>query len=183
ESAETPGAPKAKDQTIEPGEVVTGKAEAGAEVEVTWQPAEEGGEEGTKPQAAEKGSKTVKADEGGNFSVEGPDAEGAYTYTATATVDGEVSETTEFEVPVQKDESETPAPDEREISVDPKEIAASDFVKEDEGVTITVKGFDEGEKVTLEVASGPENVKGITLEETANENGAAAFAIYGTSAS
>src|SRR5699024_467958 len=84
---------------------------------------------------------------------------------------------------LEKDESETPAPDEREISVDPKEIAASDFVKEDEGVTITVKGFDEGEKVTLEVASGPENVKGITLEETANENGAAAFAIYGTSAS
>ena len=183
EAPETPDAPKAKDQTIEPGEEVTGKAEAGAEVEVTWKPAEEGEEEGTDNHAGEEGSETVKADEDGNFSVEGPEAEGAYTYTATATVDGEESETTEFEVTVEKDESETPAPDEREISVDPKEIAASDFVKEDEGVTITVKGFDEGEKVTLEVASGPENVKGITLEETANENGAAAFAIYGTSAS
>ena len=36
--------------------------------------------------------------------------------------------------------------------------------------------------VNLEVASGPEGVEGIELEETANENGAAAFSIYGTSA-
>ena len=83
---------------------------------------------------------------------------------------------------VEKDESETPAPAEREISIDPKQIAASDFVKEDQGVTITVQGFDEGEKVTLEVANGPEGVEGIELNETANENGAAAFSIYGTSA-
>src|SRR5699024_2106811 len=154
ETPETPDAPKAEDQTIEPGEEVTGKAEAGAEVEVKRQTAEDSEEKGTNnAQAAEEGSKTVKADEDGNFSVEGPKAEGDYSYTATATVDGEESETTEFGVTVEEDESETPAPDEREISVDPKEIAASDFVKEDEGVTITVKGFDEGEKVTLEVAS------------------------------
>ena len=84
---------------------------------------------------------------------------------------------------VEKDESEAPAPAEREISIDPKQITASDFVQEKKGVTITVKGFDEGEKATLKVASGPENVEGITLDEIANENGAAAFSIYGTSAS
>ncbi|AMT93662.1 hemagglutinin [Brevibacterium linens] len=175
ETPEAPAAPKAEDQTIEPEGKVKGKAEAGAEVEVKWEAAE-----GT--QAAEDGSETAKADEDGNFSVEGPKAEGVYNFSATATVDGQESKTTEFDVAVEKDESETPAPVEREISIDPKEIVASDFVKEDEGVTITVKGFDEGEKVNLEVASGPEGVEGIELEETANENGAAAFSIYGTSA-
>ncbi|WP_193070693.1 MULTISPECIES: LPXTG cell wall anchor domain-containing protein [unclassified Brevibacterium] len=176
-SEETPGAPaapKAEDQTIEPKGDVTGKAKAGAEVEVKWEAAK-----GT--QAAEDGSEKVKADKDGNFEIEGPTAEGTYAFSATATVDGQESKTTEFEVTVEEDESETPAPVEREINVDPKEIVASDFVKEDKGVTVTVKGFDEGEKVTLKVASGPENVEGITLDETANENGAAAFSIYGTS--
>ena len=171
---ETPAAPKAEDQTIEPTGDVTGKAKAGAEVEVKWEAAK-----GT--QAAEDGSETVKADKDGNFTVEGPKAEGEYDFTATATVDGVESKPAEFQVTVEKEETETPAPAEREINVDPKEIAASDFVKEDKGVTVTVKGFDEGEKVSLKVASGPENVEGITLDETANENGAAAFSIYGTS--
>ncbi|MGO3021793.1 MAG: LPXTG cell wall anchor domain-containing protein [Brevibacterium sp.] len=175
ETPEAPAAPKAEDQTIEPNGEAKGKAEAGAEVEVKWEAAE-------GAQAAENGSETVKADKDGNFSVEGPKAEGDYNFTATAILDGQESKTTEFDVTVEKDESETPAPVEREISIDPKEIAASDFVQEDEGVTITVKGFDEGEKVNLEVASGPEGVEGIELKETANENGAAAFSIYGTSA-
>lgn len=175
ESPEAPAAPTAEDQTIEPEAEIKGKAEAGAEVEVKWEAAE-------GAQAAEDGSEKVKADDKGNFSVEGPKAEGDYKFTATAFVDGQESKKTEFDVTVEKDESETPAPAEREISIDPKEIAASDFVQEDEGVTITVKGFDEGEKVNLEVASGPEGVEGIELEETANENGAAAFSIYGTSA-
>ncbi|MCU4297096.1 LPXTG cell wall anchor domain-containing protein [Brevibacterium permense] len=175
ETPEAPAAPKAEDQTIEPEGKVKGKAEAGAEVEVKWKAAE-------GAQAAENGSETVTADKDGNFSVEGPKAEGDYNYTATAIVDGQKSKTTDFDVTVEKDESETPAPVEREISVDPEQIAASDFVKEDKGVTITVKGFEEGEKVTLEVANGPEGVEGIELDETANENGAAAFSIYGTSA-
>ena len=177
ETPEAPAAPTAEDQTIEPNGEVKGKAEAGAEVEVKWEAAE-----GTqiKSQAAKSGSETVKADKDGNFSLEGPEAEGEYNFTATAIVDGQKSESAEFKVTVEKDETEAPA--EREISIDPKQIAASDFVKEDEGVTITVKGFDEGEKVTLEVANGPEGVEGIELEETANENGAAAFSIYGTSA-
>jgi LPXTG-motif cell wall-anchored protein len=175
ETPEAPAAPKAEDQTIEPEGKVKGKAEAGAKVEVKWEAAE-------GAQAAENGSETVTADKDGNFSVEGPKAEGDYNFTATAIVDGQESKTTEFDVTVEKDESETPAPAEREISIDPKQIAASDFVKEDNGVTITVKGFDEGEKVTLEVANGPEGVEGIKLDETANENGAAAFSIYGTSA-
>ncbi|WP_436326484.1 S1 family peptidase [Brevibacterium sp. FAM 27836] len=180
---EAPDAPKAEDQTIEPEAKVTGQAEPGAKVKVTWEATGEEGEEGTGAQAEEQGSKTITANKEGEFSVEGPKAEGDYKFTATATVDGQESKTTEFDVTVEKDESETPAPAEREISIDPKQITASDFVQEKKGVTITVKGFDEGEKATLKVASGPENVEGITLDETANENGAAAFSIYGTSAS
>ena len=64
---------------------------------------------------------------------------------------------------VEEEKTETPAPVERDITVDPKEIAASDFVKKDKAVTISVKGFDEGEKVSLKLVSGPENVKGIEL--------------------
>ncbi|WP_209325219.1 LPXTG cell wall anchor domain-containing protein [Brevibacterium renqingii] len=180
ETPEAPDAPKVEDQTIEPEEKITGKAEAGAEVKVSWKAAE-GSESGTE--AAEGDSETVKADENGKFSVEGPEEAGDYKGVATASAEGQQSKKTEFDLTVEEEETETPAPAEREISVDPKEIAASEFVKEDEGVTITVKGFDEGEKATLKVASGPENVKGITLKETANENGAAAFAIYGTSKS
>ena len=175
ETPEAPAAPKAEDQTIEPEGKITGKAEAGAKVEIKWEAAE-------GAQAADKGEETVTADKDGNFSVEGPKAEGDYNFTATAVVDGQESKTAEFDVTVEKEESETPAPAEREISIDPKQIAASDFVKEDNGVTITVKGFDEGEEVTLKVANGPEGVEGIELNETANENGAAAFSIYGTSA-
>ena len=183
ETPEAPAAPKSEDQTIEPNGEVKGKAEAGAKVEVTWEAKSTTDGQKTEAQAAEDGSETVTADKDGNFSVEGPKAEGDYAFTATAIVDGQESKTTEFDVTVEKDESETPAPVGREISIDPKQIAASDFVKEDKGVTITVQGFDEGEKVTLEVANGPEGVEGITLDETANENGAAAFSIYGTSAS
>ncbi|MGO2036295.1 MAG: trypsin-like serine protease [Brevibacterium sp.] len=74
------------------------------------------------------------------------------------------------------------APAERKLTVDPKEVTASDFVKKDKGVQIKAEGFEEGEKVTLKVTSGPENVEGITLDETANEDGVAGFSIYGTSA-
>ncbi|SMX71885.1 LPXTG cell wall anchor domain-containing protein [Brevibacterium aurantiacum] len=179
ETPEAPTAPEVKDQTIKPNGDVKGKATAGAEVKLDWTPAK--GTEAAKAQAAKEGSETVKADEDGNFTVEGPEAAGDYDYTAVATVDGQESKTAEFQVTVEEEKTETPAPAEREINVDPKEIVASDFVKEDKGVTVTVKGFDEGEKVTLKVASGPENVEGITLDETANADGVAAFSIYGTS--
>ncbi|MGO3893418.1 trypsin-like serine protease [Brevibacterium aurantiacum] len=179
ETPEAPAAPEVKDQTIEPNDDVKGKAEAGAEVEVKWEAAKDS--QGAKTQADNEDSETVKADEDGNFAVEGPKVAGDYNYTAVATVDGQESKPAEFQVTVEEEKTEAPAPAEREINVDPKEIVASDFVKEDKGVTVTVKGFDEGEKVTLKVASGPENVEGITLDETANENGAAAFSIYGTS--
>ncbi|MCI4011622.1 LPXTG cell wall anchor domain-containing protein [Brevibacterium sp. ZH18] len=174
ETPEAPAAPKVEDQTVEPKGDITGKAEAGAKVEVKWEAAK-------GAQAAKDGSETVDADKNGKFTVEGPKAEGDYTFSATATVDGQKSKTAKFDVTVEKDESETPAPVKRSINVDPKEIASSDFVKKDKGVTITVKGFDEGEKVSLKVASGPKNVKGITLDETANKDGVAAFSIYGTS--
>ena len=80
-----------------------------------------------------------------------------------------------------KDGGEAPA--ERAISITPQEIVDTDFVQKDKGVKITVKGFDEGETVTLKVVAGPDNVEGIELTETANADGVAGFSIYGTSAS
>ncbi len=115
--------------------------------------------------------------------LEGPAAAGDYDYTATAIVGGQESKPSEFTVTVEEEKTETPTPVERAITVDPKEIAASDFVKQDKAVNITVKGFDEGEKVSLKVVAGPKNVKGIELDETANADGVAKFSIYGTSAS
>ena len=181
ETPEAPAAPKAEDQTIKPKGEVKGKAAANAEVKVSWKPASTTGANGT--QAASEGSKTVKADADGNFTLEGPEAAGKYDYSAVAVVDGQESEATTFTVTVEEEKTETPAPVERDITVDPKEIAASDFVKKDKAVTISVKGFDEGEKVSLKLVSGPDNVKGIELDETANAKGEAVFSIYGTSAS
>ncbi|MCI4011621.1 LPXTG cell wall anchor domain-containing protein [Brevibacterium sp. ZH18] len=178
-SDETPKAPKAPgvdDQTIKPNGDVKGTAAPGSDVKVKWEPA-------SGAQAAKADSKTVKADKNGDFKLEGPKAEGKYDYSAVAVVDGQESRDTDFTVTVKKEKTETPAPVKREISIDPKEIVASDFVKKDKAVTITVKGFDEGEKVTLKIASGPKNVEGITLKQTAKKDGVAAFAIYGTSAS
>ena len=228
-----PEAPKAENQTIKPNGQVTGTATPNTQVEVSWAPA------GTGPQAAPaEGSKTVTSDAEGNFTLEGPEAEGDYAYKAQTVVDGQKSDVTSFTVTVQAaddatadaaaegddanadaaaegddsnanadagadakdanadaaadskdsnadadDSKDGEAPAERAIAIEPKEIAASEFVKEDKGVKITVKGFDEGEKVTLEVMAGPENVKGIELTETANADGVARFSIYGTSAS
>ena len=181
ETPEAPAAPVVEDQTIKPNGDVKGKAAANAEVKVDWKPAADAGT--NSAQAATEGSETVKADADGNFVLEGPEAAGDYDYTATAVVDGQESEAATFTVTVEEEKTETPAPVERGITVDPKEIAASDFVQQDKAVQITVKGFDEGEKVSLKLVSGPENVKGIELDETANADGVAAFSIYGTSAS
>ncbi len=258
QTPEPPAAPIVSDQTIKPNGAVTGKAAPNTDVQVTWGPA---------PQAGDNGDDTVKTDADGNFSVEGPANPGVYDYTATAKNAGGRSETVNFKVTVEDDSAanadagadgadsdagadgaganadagadakdanadagadakdatadagadakdssadagadakdanadaaadskdsnadaddskDGEAPAERAIAIEPKEIAASEFVKEDKGVKITVKGFDEGEKVTLEVMAGPENVKGIELTETANADGVARFSIYGTSAS
>src|SRR5699024_503197 len=69
ETPEAPDAPKAEDQTIDPEGEVTGKAEAGAEVEVTWEPAEEGEEKGTNNQAAAEKSADAQAGEEGSETV------------------------------------------------------------------------------------------------------------------
>src|SRR5699024_6793341 len=71
---EAPAAPKVEDQTIEPEGAITGKAAAGADVKVTWT-------------GAEDGEATAKADDSGNFTLEGPSAEGEYDAKAVATVD------------------------------------------------------------------------------------------------
>ncbi|MCI2265730.1 S1 family peptidase [Sediminivirga luteola] len=77
----------------------------------------------------------------------------------------------------------TEAPVERELAIQPERITAEDFVDAEQGVTIGARGFDEGETVTLEVVAGPESVTGIELTETADENGAAYFSVYGVNAS
>ncbi len=243
---EQPEAPKAGDQTIKPNGQVTGQAAPNADVKITWAPkagAQSAPKQtaGATAQAAPTGSETVTADADGNFTIEGPEAVGAYDYTAQAVVDGQESEVTEFTVTVEaaddanaaangddaeadsgaeadagadakdanadsgadakdaganaaadakdanadsddsKDGGEAPA--ERAISITPQEIVDTDFVQKDKGVKITVKGFDEGETVTLKVVAGPDNVEGIELTETANADGVAGFSIYGTSAS
>ena len=174
---EKPEAPKVGDQTVVEGGKITGKAAPNAEVKLTWKPAGDA-QAGSSAQAAPaEGTTSVKTDADGNFSAEAPGEAGDYAYSATVTANGQTSEATNFTVTVQAAEAE------RKLTVEPKEISASDFVKEDKGVQITAEGFEEGENVTLEVVAGPENVEGITLEETANADGVVGFSIYGTSAS
>ncbi|KAB1949074.1 trypsin-like serine protease [Brevibacterium linens] len=176
---EKPEAPKVGDQTVVEGGKITGKAAPNAEVTLTWKPAGANAGSAQAQAAPAEGSVTVKTDADGNFSTEAPAEAGDYNYTAVVSVNGQNSEAAQFVVTVEAEE----APAERTLTVEPKEIAASDFVKEDKGVEITAEGFDEGEKVSLEVVAGPENVEGITLEETANADGVVGFSIYGTSAS
>ena len=171
-------APKVGDQTVVEGGKITGKAAPNAEVKLTWKAAGDAQAGSAQAQAAPaEGSVTVKTDADGNFSTEAPAEAGEYAYSATVTANGQTSEATSFTVTVQAAEAE------RKLTVEPKEISASDFVKEDKGVQITAEGFERGENVTLEVVAGPENVEGITLEETANADGVVGFSIYGTSAS
>ncbi|UZD63497.1 S1 family peptidase [Brevibacterium sp. JSBI002] len=173
---EKPEAPQVDDQTVSEGGNITGKAAPNAEVNLTWKAAGDA-QAGSAQAAPAEGSVTLKTDADGNFSTEAPGEAGEYAYSATVTANGQTSEATNFTVTVQAAEAE------RNLTVEPKEISASDFVKEDKGVQITAEGFEEGENVTLEVVAGPDNVEGITLEETANADGVVGFSIYGTSAS
>ncbi len=175
---EKPEAPKVGDQTVVEGGKITGKAAPNAEVKLTWKPAGDAQAGSAQAQAAPaEGSVTVKTDADGNFSTEAPAEAGEYAYSATVTANGQTSEATSFTVTVQAAEAE------RKLTVEPKEIAASDFVKEDKGVQITAEGFEEGEKVTLKVVDGPEGVKDYEMTQTANAEGVVGFSIYGTSAS
>ncbi|WP_181275414.1 LPXTG cell wall anchor domain-containing protein [Brevibacterium oceani] len=178
---EKPEAPKVGDQTVVEGGKITGQAEPNAEVKLSWAPADaNAGSSQVSAQAAPaKGNATVKTDADGKFTADAPAEAGDYNYTAVVHANGQDSAATEFVVTVEAEE----APAERKLTVDPKEVTASDFVEKEKGVQITGEGFDEGEKVSLKVASGPENVEGITLEETANADGVVGFSIYGTSAS
>jgi LPXTG-motif cell wall-anchored protein len=174
---EKPEAPKVGDQTVVEGGQITGQAAPNVEVELTWKSAEANA--GSAQAVPGNGNTTVKTDADGKFTAEAPAETGDYNYTAVVHENGQESAPAEFTVTVEAEE----APAERNLTVDPEEIAASDFVQEDKGVQITAEGFDEGEKVTLEVVAGPENVEGITLDEVANEDGVVGFSIYGTSAS
>jgi LPXTG-motif cell wall-anchored protein len=174
---EKPEAPKVGDQTVVEGGQITGQAAPNVEVELTWKSAEANA--GSAQAVPGNGNTTVKTDDDGKFTAEAPAEAGDYNYTAVVHANGQESAPAEFTVTVEAEE----APAERNLTVDPEEIAASDFVQEDKGVQITAEGFDEGEKVTLEVVAGPENVEGITLDEVANEDGVVGFSIYGTNAS
>ncbi|TNM57826.1 S1 family peptidase [Brevibacterium sediminis] len=175
---EKPEAPKVGDQTVVEGGKITGKAAPNADVKLTWKPAGDAQAGSAQAQAAPaEGSVTVKTDADGNFSTEAPAEAGEYAYSATVTANGQTSEATNFTVTVRAAEAE------RKLTVEPKEIAASDFVKEDKGVQITAEGFEEGEKVTLKVVDGPEGVKDYEMTQTANAEGVVGFSIYGTSAS
>ncbi|MCS4591677.1 S1 family peptidase [Brevibacterium sediminis] len=175
---EKPEAPKVGDQTVVEGGKITGKAAPNADVKLTWKPAGDAQAGSAQAQAAPaEGSVTVKTDADGNFSTEAPAEAGEYAYSATVTANGQTSEATNFTVTVQAAEAE------RKLTVEPKEIAASDFVKEDKGVQITAEGFEEGEKVTLKVVDGPDGVKDYEMTQTANAEGVVGFSIYGTSAS
>ena len=173
---EKPEAPKVGDQTVVEGGKITGKAAPNAEVKLTWKPAGDA-QAGSSAQAAPaEGTTSVKTDADGNFSAEAPGEAGDYAYSATVTANGQTSEATNFTVTVQAAEAE------RKLTVEPKEIAASEFVQEDKGVQITAEGFEEGEKVTLKVVDGPEGVKDYKMTEAANADGVVGFSIYGTSA-
>ncbi|WP_209325218.1 LPXTG cell wall anchor domain-containing protein [Brevibacterium renqingii] len=178
---EKPEAPKVGDQTVVEGGQITGQAVPNAEVKLTWKPAgaNAGSSQASAQAAPAQGSTTVKTDANGKFTAEAPAEAGDYNYTAVVHANGQDSAATEFVVTVEAEE----APAERKLSIEPKEVAASDFVQQDKGVQITAEGFDEGEEVTLEVVAGPENVEGITLDEVANEDGVVGFSIYGTNAS
>ncbi len=176
---EKPEAPKVGDQTVVEGGKITGKAAPNAEVNLTWKPAGDA-QAGSSTQAAPaEGTTTVKTDADGNFSAEAPAEAGDYAYSATVTANGQTSDATNFMVTVEAEE----APAERKLTVEPKEIAASDFVKKDKGVQITAEGFEEGEEVTLKVVNGPEGVKDYQMTETVKADGVVGFSIYGTSAS
>src|SRR5699024_1626405 len=174
---EKPEAPKVGDQTVVEGGQITGQAAPNVEVELTWKSAEANA--GSAQAVPGNGNTTVKTDDDGKFTAEAPAEAGDYNYTAVVHENGQEPAPAEFTVTVEAEA----APAERNLTVDPEEIAASDFVQEDKGVQITAEGFDEGEKVTLEVVAGPENVEGITLDEVANEDGVVGFSIYGTNAS
>lgn len=107
------------------------------------------------------------------------------TPTPTPTEDPTTPTPTPTEDPTTPAPTEDPteAPAERELAIQPERITAEDFVDAEQGVTIGARGFDEGETVTLEVVAGPESVTGIELTETADENGAAYFSVYGVNAS
>ena len=174
---EKPEAPKVGDQTVVEGGKITGKAAPNAEVKLTWKPAGDAQAGSAQAQAAPaEGTATVKTDADGNFSAEAPAEAGDYAYSATVTADGQTSEATNFTVTVQAAEAE------RNLTIEPKEIAASEFVQEDKGVQITAEGFEEGEEVTLKVVDGPEGVKDYEMTEAANADGVVGFSIYGTSA-
>ncbi|SMX79409.1 LPXTG cell wall anchor domain-containing protein [Brevibacterium antiquum] len=210
DAPEAPAAPTVDDQIIEPKGDVTGKTVANADVKISWTGAADG-EATVKADAGGKFSVEGPSAEGSYdakavATVDGQSSEAAaFNLTVKAADDanaeadadggdsdagadadgaGASADAKDAESNADSDGSKDgEAPAERKISISPKEVAASDFVKKDKGVTITVKGFDEGENVSLEVVAGPENVEGITLDETANEDGVAAFSIYGTNAS
>ena len=148
ETPETPDAPKAEDQTIEPGEEVTGKAEAGAEVEVKWSP--------LKAHRPSGGSETVKADKDGNFSSKAPRPKASTTSLRLRPSMAGVK-TTEFDV-TGEGKSDSAGRESASIPSN-RRFRLREETRRDHGQGRRARRSTSG-------ASGPEGVKGIELEET-----------------
>ncbi|MCI2266339.1 hypothetical protein [Sediminivirga luteola] len=72
---------------------------------------------------------------------------------------------------------------EQQLSVDPERITPEAFVDPDRGVTATATGFTAGETVTFTIAPDGEAVRGLSQTVPVDEDGTAAFVIYGDSPS
>lgn len=164
-----PEAPIIENQTIDAGEMITGKSVPGAEISVQWFAVD----------GDEYGYDSVSADDSGNFAITGQSVEGQYDYNINAIVDGNYSRTITIRVTVEGVDVEAPAPRDHNVEVAPKEIVSKDFVKKDGGVNVLVDGYNEDEKVTLKVINSPESVEGLTVAEIADENGEATFNVRG----
>lgn len=79
------------------------------------------------------------------------------------------------------DPSEDPTDSVRELTVTPEMITANDFVK-DGAVEIVARGCAPGSTATVTVEPGGSGVTAFTDTATADETGAAAFAVYGENA-
>ena len=117
----------------------------------------------------------------GEFTV----ADGAITLTVPAdaapgrhTFEIRHNGETVAELPFEVVKAESPA--EPAITVESETVALSDFLNKDKGALVTATGLTPG--ATYEIAvKGGTDVDGVTLTETADDNGVAAYRVYGLS--
>ncbi|MFC5426261.1 LPXTG cell wall anchor domain-containing protein, partial [Brevibacterium otitidis] len=77
-----------------------------------------------------------------------------------------------------EDPSEDPQPAEPSLTVEPKTVSLSDFLKEDKGAVVTASGLTPGNEYEVAISGGT-NVKGVTLKAKADKDGVAVYRVYG----